>query len=129
LHPNGSAFRYRSGERQALELLDNGAEGALWTSAFVVEQSFNGDIVDDGQPLQRYATRVQWQRLLEQAGFDVMRVIGYEFPPPETLADWWRFARQPRGRLIPTLIWPFIPVNLASNLVFFCRRAAHGGPS
>ncbi len=90
---------------------------------------FNGDIADDGQPLQRYATRVQWQHLLEQAGFDVMRVIGYEFPPPETLADWWRFAQQPRGRLIPTLIWPFIPVNLASNLVFFCRRAAHGGPS
>jgi ubiquinone/menaquinone biosynthesis C-methylase UbiE len=115
LHPRGTC----------LVLVPN-TFGMLGT---IMYARFNGDIVDDGQPLQRYATRVQWQQLLERTGFEVMRVIGYEFPPPETAADWWRFARNPRGLLIPTLIWPFIPVNLASNLVFFCRRARAGAPA
>ena len=58
IHPNGSAFRYRSDERQRLELLDNGANGALWTSSWAVQQSFNGDVVV-GQVLASDSQR--WQ--------------------------------------------------------------------
>ena len=75
LHPNGSAFRYRSDERQSLELLDNGADGALWTSAFVVEQSFNGDIVV-GQILAPESQRWQAARWDQDGKLTVLNPIG-----------------------------------------------------
>jgi len=75
LHPSGSAFRYRGDERQSLELLDNGANGALWTSAFVVEQSFNGDIVV-GQVLAPESQRWQAARWNQDGDLTVLNPIG-----------------------------------------------------
>jgi hypothetical protein len=54
--------------------LDNGAEGALWTSAFVVEQSFNGDIVV-GQILAPESQRWQAARWNKDGNFDRIRAL------------------------------------------------------
>lgn len=94
--------------------------GLFWTIRHAL---CTGDIADDGQPLQRYATRRQWERVLEGNGLRVERVIGYELPPPETLRQWLRYARTFRNRFLPALLGPHIPVNLASMLVFLCRKA------
>jgi SAM-dependent methyltransferase len=94
--------------------------GLFWTIRHAL---LTGDLADDGQPLQRYATRRQWERILESNGLRVERVIGYELPPPESLRQWLRYARTFRNRFLPAALGPHIPVNLASMLVFFCRKA------
>jgi SAM-dependent methyltransferase len=43
-----------------------------------------GDVFDDGQPLQRYGTNVQWCRLLELNGLRVVRTLKYERARPRT---------------------------------------------
>jgi SAM-dependent methyltransferase len=95
--------------------------GLFWT---IRHAYHTGDIADDGQPLQRYGTRQQWQRLLEVKGFYVERVIGYEVPPPETVRQWLGTLRRFRYHFLPAALRPYIPVNLASMLVYFCRKSA-----
>jgi SAM-dependent methyltransferase len=94
--------------------------GLLWT---IRVAKWTGELDDDKQPLQRYATRGAWMRLIEGNGLSVRRTIGYELPPPTTLNMWWSYIRDPWMKLLPTLVWPLIPVNLASMLVFFCTKA------
>ena len=94
--------------------------GLLWT---IRVAKWTGELDDDKQPLQRYATRGEWQRLIERNGLRVHRTIGYELPPPTTPTMWWTYIRDPWMKLLPTLLWPLIPVNLASMLVFFCIKA------
>ena len=95
--------------------------GLLWT---IRRAKQIGDIDDDGQPLQRYGTRLQWQAILERGGLQVQHVIGYELPPPRTLQQWVTYVRNPWYRLFPLMLWRFVPVNLASMLVYFCTRPA-----
>ncbi len=78
--------------------------------------------VDDGQPIQRYATRYQWQRMLEEAGLAVERTVKYEREWPTSLGDlrWYLGHWKALVRLVLT---PFIPLNLASCFVYLCRRA------
>jgi len=83
-----------------------------------------GDIHDDGQPLQRYATRGEWRRLLEAGGLKVERTLGYEYEraTPYTWPDLLRYARRPQ-RILSTLYYRVtIPVNAASMLVFLCTK-------
>jgi SAM-dependent methyltransferase len=80
-----------------------------------------GDVFDDGQPLQRYGTRVQWCRLLELNGLRVVRTLKFERARPRTWADLGWYARQPQ-RLVRVLLTPLIPCNLASFLVFQCQK-------
>lgn len=81
-----------------------------------------GDVFDDGQPLQRYGTRRQWQRLLDENGLTTVRVAKFERAWPRTRADALWYALRPH-KLFRVLITPFIPLNLASFLVFLCRKA------
>lgn len=108
LKPSGTAF-----------ILVPNTYGLLWT---IWHAKNTGDVFVDHQPLQRYGSRMQWQRLLEENGLKVERVIGYELPPPKTLRQWWTYLRHPKIPMTKLLLWRFIPVNLSSNLVFFCRR-------
>jgi SAM-dependent methyltransferase len=90
-----------------------------------------GDVFDDGQPLQRYATLRQWQRLLEENGLCVTRVIKFEREWPRTWADIQWYLLRPH-KLVRIILSKFIPINLASFLVFLCCKAnlPHcGGPS
>jgi Methylase involved in ubiquinone/menaquinone biosynthesis len=103
---------------QACILVPN-TYGLLWT---IWHAKNTGEVFADDQPLQRYGSRMQWQRLLENNGLHVERVIGYELAPPKGLRHWWAYLRHPKIHMTKLLLWRFIPVNLASMLVFFCRK-------
>lgn len=83
----------------------------------------HGDPHDDGQPLQRYGSRGQWQRLLAAGGLAVERVIGYESLEelPASPADWLGLIRHPSRLLVP--LAGRLPVDMASMFVFLCRRS------
>lgn len=80
-----------------------------------------GDVFDDGQPLQRYGTPVQWRRLLEMNGLVVQRTIKYEREWPRTWQDVAFYARRPH-KLIRAALSAVIPTNLASFLIYLGQR-------
>ncbi|MSP12512.1 MAG: class I SAM-dependent methyltransferase [Chloroflexi bacterium] len=85
-----------------------------------------GDVADDGfQPLQRYGSRVFWTNLLVEAGLQVERVLGYEHETalPRTWQDVKVYLKRPKQIRTALLIAPRIPVNMASNFIFLCRRS------
>ncbi|MEO8083185.1 MAG: methyltransferase domain-containing protein, partial [Ardenticatenales bacterium] len=83
----------------------------------------HGDVHDDGQPIQRYATRAQWTRVLEAGGLEVVRVLGYEEMAhhPVGLSGWLGALRHPSRLLVP--LAGLLPVDMASIFVFLCRKA------
>lgn len=87
----------------------------------------HGEIFDDGQPIQRYNTRMGWTRMLEQSGLNVQHVDKFEITKPRTRTDWAWILRRPRkvAHLLAALM---IPVNLANSHTFICTRAGHGSP-
>jgi len=81
-----------------------------------------GDIFDDGQPLQRYGTRAAWEKILEDGGLSVKKVINYsEIDLPKTMPDAIDLLRKPH-KVIRYLINLFIPINWANQFVFLCSR-------
>lgn len=85
-----------------------------------------GHQLDDGQPIQRYGTRGQWARLLGAAGFSVERVLGCESftPRPQGLRGWSPILRHPSRILL--LVDRKLPVNMAAEFIFVCRKAPGG---
>jgi SAM-dependent methyltransferase len=81
----------------------------------------HGDVFVDEQPLQRYATRLWWARLLEENGLRIERVVGYDRELPRTWDDLRWLLRRPL-KLLRALLAPLIPLNLADCFVFLCRR-------
>ena len=80
----------------------------------------HGDIFVDEQPIQRYATRQRWSRLLEENGLTILQTVGYDRELPRTWPDLkWQLAHP--SKLLRALISPLIPVNLADSFVFLCR--------
>ena len=106
MHPDG----------RALVLLPN-SFGLRWN---VLHAWTQGDIHDDGQPIQRYATRLQWTRLLEAGGLRPIQTLGIEKQDdlPSGPAEWAQMLRHPSRWLIP--FSRFMPANMASMLVFVC---------
>ena len=82
----------------------------------------HGEVYDDGQPLQRYATRASWERLLQYNGLIPDRVIGYEREAPRTLDDLRWFLRRP-SKIARLLLSRFVPINLGNILIFVCHKA------
>ena len=88
-----------------------------------------GEVFDDGQPLQRYATRRTWETLLARGGLQVERLVPYsEFNLPRTARDWFWLARRPQ-KIVRALLTKNAPLNLANHFVFLCRRAPQGASS
>lgn len=84
-----------------------------------------GYLLDDGQPLQRYATRSQWQELIEANGFKIVATHKYERERPLFWRDFIWYLRNPK-RLVYLLLTPFIPTNLAMCFAFICKvRSDH----
>lgn len=81
-----------------------------------------GDVDDDGQPLQRYGSRKQWERLLQANGLRVQRVLGYEHERayPRTRQDLVNYLKHPRRLISLLFVTPLIPVNMAGQFVFIC---------
>ena len=79
----------------------------------------------DTQPLQRYAARGEWAMLLERNGFEIVDTTKYEREAPRSVSDAiWYLGRW--RELVKLGLTPFIPINLASSIVYLCRpqRAA-----
>ncbi len=80
-----------------------------------------GDVFDDGQPLQRVATRREWERLLTSAGMRILHVYPYhEVMFPRTRDEFFYLLKRPQ-KIIRYLITKFVPINLANHLVFLCE--------
>jgi hypothetical protein len=81
-----------------------------------------GDIFDDGQPLQRYATRRAWERLLTDGGLSIEKVLGYgEVDFPRTSQDLIYLIKKPH-KIVRYMLSAVIPLNLMNQLVFICTR-------
>ena len=81
-----------------------------------------GDIFDDGQPLQRYATRRTWENLLDEAGLQVTKTLGYgEVEFPRNSRDALHMLKRPR-KMLRFAFNALIPLNLMNQLVFLCSR-------
>jgi SAM-dependent methyltransferase len=81
----------------------------------------NGRTADDGQPIQRYAARYEWEDLLLAGGLSVRRTVKYECERPRTLPDLRRVVRRPKA-VLRLLLSPFVPLNLANSFVYLCRK-------
>lgn len=82
----------------------------------------HGEIFDDNQPLQRYATRKTWEKLLQNAGLRIDKVIGYgEIDFPRTFHDLVWILQRPQ-KVVRGLMNKLIPVNLANHFVFICSK-------
>jgi len=95
--------------------------GLRWS---VIHAWRTGDVADDGyQPIQRYGTRMAWQRMLERHGLRVYQTLGYEHERafPRTWRDAWNYIISPR-RVISALAVRLIPLNMATTFVFFCQK-------
>lgn len=75
----------------------------------------------DEQPLQRYLARAEWAALLEAGGFQIIETIKYERETPTSMRDRLWYATHPRA-LVKLALTPLIPLNLATCLVYICRR-------
>lgn len=106
----------------ACVLLPNtfGLMGNVWTALRT------GRTFDDGQPIQRYATRLEWQDLLESAGLDVVQTLKFESAPIYTLKDVRWYLARPRS-LIRLLLAPLVPINWANYFVYLCGKASGVG--
>ncbi|MBL7200624.1 MAG: class I SAM-dependent methyltransferase [Anaerolineae bacterium] len=81
-----------------------------------------GDVFDDGQPLQRYSTRLGWQTLLEENGLTPFRTLRYELEWPRTVRDTIWYLAHPL-KAFRLCISPLIPVNLSNSIVYLCNRS------
>lgn len=88
--------------------------GNIWV-AFRTGKTF-----DDGQPIQRYAARFEWQDLLETNGLKVIKTLKYERAWPRSLEDLKWYLSHPKD-IARLFLGPFVPLNLANYFVFICK--------
>jgi len=103
---------------QAMILLPN-MFGMLWNIQYV---KHTGDVCDDGQPLQRYASPAAWQRLLEENGFVVNKMLPFGWAWPQNWHDWLYYLKQPKLLMVLFVWQPRHFPNLANTLVYICRK-------
>lgn len=82
----------------------------------------SGRPLDDGQPLQRYASRGQWIDLITQHGFRIVSLHKYSQERPIFWRDAIWYLHHPK-RLVRLLVAPFIPTNLCSCFTFVVTKA------
>jgi len=105
-------------------LLPN-AFGALGNILHVVR---HGEVYDDDQPIQRYATRRTWEVMLNKGGLRIEETVPFgEFNRPRTHRDMVWTAARPQ-KFVKAAIGRVTPLNLANHFVFLCRPAV-GNPT
>ena len=103
---------------RACVLLPNtfGIMGNVWTALRT------GRTFDDGrQPIQRYAARFEWQELLEEGGFQIVKTLKYEGVKFRNLQDFYCYSKHPKD-LVRVLLGPFVPLNWANYFVYVCKK-------
>ncbi len=83
----------------------------------------HGEVFDDLQPLQRYATRATWDALLAHGGLTIERLVPWgEVNAPRTTADRrWMMVRP--QKVLRAGLAAITPINLANHFVYICRPA------
>lgn len=79
-----------------------------------------GQVLDDGQPLQRYNTPGGWHDMLIANGLAPFTMRKYEREWPRTRADFVWHLKHPK-KFVWLLISLFVPLNLANSIVYLCR--------
>lgn len=80
-----------------------------------------GEVFDDRQPVQRYATRRTWEIMLAKGGLHIDQVIPfYEFNRPRTTKDLLWSILHPQ-KYLKGLIGYVMPVNLVNHFIFLCH--------
>jgi ubiquinone/menaquinone biosynthesis C-methylase UbiE len=73
------------------------------------------------QPLERFATKLEWQNSIEEYGFKVIKTFKYNTRLPASKGDIRWYFKRPK-RLIMLLTNWFIPFNLSYSFVFICQK-------
>lgn len=94
--------------------------------ANVLNAWHHGRTADDGQPIQRFAARYEWQDILEREGLRVIRTHKYECEFPLSWRDFVAYLRRPKA-FVRLLITPFLPLNLANSFVYICKKGLGAG--
>lgn len=102
---------------RACILLPNtfGILGNVWTALRT------GRTFDDGQPIQRYAARLEWQELLEAGGLRVVRTLKYEQAWPRNFADVLWYLGHFKA-IVRLFLGYLVPLNWANYFVYLCKR-------
>jgi SAM-dependent methyltransferase len=79
---------------------------------------------EDGQPIQRFATRRVWERLLAENNLERLKTIGYERNWPRTAAELGQYYRQPKEVVLAALA-PFLPLNMTRAFLFICTKGTN----
>jgi ubiquinone/menaquinone biosynthesis C-methylase UbiE len=118
---------YQGAREIARILKPNGKACILLPNAFGIWGNIRhvwrtGEIFDDGQPLQRYATHQTWAKLLTEGNLEITKTLSYgEVVFPRTKSDGLYLLSRPR-KILRLLINVLIPKNLANHLVFICQK-------
>ena len=78
----------------------------------------------DEQPIQRYASRYEWQDLLQSHGLIVTKTLKYDLERPRTRHDWQAYLHRPK-KLARLAAAQLVPLNLAFCFVFLCHKPTH----
>lgn len=126
----GSLEHYLEPEKGMQELHRVGKKEAVF--CIVLPNSVNIDFflyvvkhgsktVDDFQIIERTAPRTEWEEMLKNNGFEIIKVYGSNLWPE--LFQEGTFKIKSIGKYIKRkLIKVFCPVNLAREFVFICRK-------
>ena len=78
--------------------------------------------VEDFQIIERTATRVEWEKMLQKCGFEIVKVYGSNLWPELFQEGTFKIKSIPKY-IKRKLIKAFCPLNLSREFVFICRKA------
>lgn len=74
------------------------------------------------QPLERFATKLEWQDLIERNGLKVIKTLKYNTRLPADFDDIKWYSKRPKRFLMLLSSW-LIPFYLSYSFVFLCKKS------
>ena len=127
----GSIEHYEQPERGIAEMArvvrSEGLVGILVPNAYSLLHTLyvwrHGTAFDDGQPIQRYATRREWVRLIEANDLRIIATVRHNLPIPSNAKERRWFLSRPM-KLIRLLLADALPLDLADSFLFLGVKSA-----
>lgn len=73
------------------------------------------------QMQEKFATVIEWERLLTTNGLKVLKTYKYNSHLPAHKSDWKWLLNHPR-RILMTMLAPFTPFNLSYSFLYICTK-------